>query len=235
VLGIPGATRRLASILTLALLAAPQLSAMDKVSASPGGLPMAFEENRGQTDTKVKFISHGPRYTQFVTAKEVVWHLDGDNRDSAVYMSLPGATPAKVHGEALLPLRSSDLKGGPKKWVKGAQQFAAVKLSKLYPGVSLKLYGSRVRPEYDFIVEPDADASVIRMHFAGADSVKVGLHGELIVRTVDGDLLHHTPIAFQHDRAGRSVRVDAQFAQVNAREVRLELGAYDKSRQLVID
>ena len=139
-----------------------------------------------------------------------------------------------MHGESVLPA-SSYLKGGPKKRVKGARQFAAVKLSKLYPGVSLKLYGSRVRPEYDFIVDPDADASVIRMHFAGADSVKVGLHGELIVRTADGDLVHHTPIAYQYDSAGRSVRVDAQFAQVNSREVRFELGTYDKSRQLVID
>jgi hypothetical protein len=43
--------------------------------ASYGHLPMRFEENVGQTDNRVRFISHGPGYTLFLTADEAVFKL----------------------------------------------------------------------------------------------------------------------------------------------------------------
>ena len=121
-------------------------------------------------------------------------------------MSFPGAMLPAVHGEDAIAGRTNYLKGtDPAKWVAGVQQFAAVRLTDLYPGISLKLYGTRARPEYDFILEPGADASAIRLRFAGAQQVAVGSRGELIVRTAAGELIHHMPVAYQRD-AGRRVR-----------------------------
>lgn len=200
------------------------------------GLRLSFEENRGQADPQVRFITHGSRYTQFVTAREVVWRLEGTKQDHAVRMSFPGAMTASVRGEDAIPGRANYLKGtDPSKWVEGVQQFAAVRLTDLYPGISLKLYGTRARPEYDFILEPGADASLIRLRFAGADQVEVGSRGELIVRTSSGELVHHMPVAYQRDAGGESVVIDAQFVQTAPDELRFELGRYDHSRPLVID
>jgi hypothetical protein len=200
------------------------------------GLPLAFEENRGQTDPQVRFITHGSGYTQFITPQEVVWRLAGAQQDHAVRMSFPGSLLPGVHGEDAMPGRSNYLKGSdPAQWVAGAQQFAAVRLTDLYPGISLKLYGTRSRPEYDFILEPGADAAAIRLRFAGAEQIEVGARGELIVRTSSGELIHHMPVAYQRDADGQSRTIDARFVQVAPDELRFALGHYDHSRPLVID
>src|SRR5262249_32984077 len=91
------------------------------------------------------------------------------------------------------------------------------------------------RPEYDFLVAPGADASVIRLRFSGAEKVEVGSQGALSVRTSAGELIHHVPVAFQRGAQGRTVPVSARFVQVAPDEVRFELGEYDTSRELVID
>ncbi|HKQ16193.1 MAG TPA: Calx-beta domain-containing protein [Steroidobacteraceae bacterium] len=208
----------------------------DAPAAKLQGLPLAFEENHGQTDPQVRFITHGSGYTQFITAREVVWRLDGGQQDHAVRMSFPGALLPGVHGEDAIPGRTNYLKGrDPAKWVAGVQQFAAVRLTDLYPGISLKLYGTRSRPEYDFILEPGAAADAIRLRFAGAEQVEVGTRGELIVRTSSGELIHHMPVAYQRDADGQSRTIDVRFVQVAPDELRFELGRYDHSRQLVID
>src|SRR5262249_8432975 len=141
-----------------------------------------------------------------------------------------------VRGETALPGRSNYLKGADaSKWITGAEHFSAVRLTGLYPGVSLKLYGSSARPEYDFLVAPGADASGIRLRFSGAEKVEVGSQGALSVRTSAGELIHHVPVAFQRGAQGRTVPVSARFVQVAPDEVRFELGEYDTSRELVID
>jgi hypothetical protein len=38
-------------------------------------LPMMFEANNGQTDSRVKFLAHAPGYTLFLTDKEAVLSL----------------------------------------------------------------------------------------------------------------------------------------------------------------
>jgi hypothetical protein len=200
------------------------------------GLPLVFEENRGQAAPQVRFITRGSGYTQFVTAQEVVWRLDGAQQDHAVRMSFAGATSAAVHGEDALTGRTNYLKGAdPANWVAGAQQFAAARLTDLYPGISLKLYGTRQRPEYDFMLEPGADPDVIRLRFAGAERIEVGARGELIVHTSVGELIHHRPVAYQRDGDGQSRVIAARFVQIAPDELRFELGRYDRSRALVID
>ena len=179
------------AVAALMLLAGPRFGA-GSVAPLPGedlrapgtGPPLAFEENRGQAASRVRFIAHGAGYTQSITAEEVVWRLDGGEREYPICLRFPGAMPAFVRAETAVPGGTSHL-GGPdvSKWVAGAEQFLAVRLTGLYPGVSLKLYGTRARPEYDFIVAPQADPSVIRLRFSGAKALEVGSHGELIVRT----------------------------------------------------
>src|SRR5262245_35282674 len=63
----------------------------------PGALPLRFEANRGQTDSRVRFLSRGQGYTLFLTATDAIIALD---RESAVGDAasnfVPGAprTPA---------------------------------------------------------------------------------------------------------------------------------------------
>ena len=199
------------------------------------GLPLAFEENRGQAGPQVGFIAHGSRYTQVVTAQEVVWRMDGKQQDPAVRMTFPGSMLPSVHGEDAMPARTNYLRGfDPAEWIAGVQQFAAVRLTDLYPGISLKLYGTRARPEYDFILEPGADPSAIRLRFAGARQPEIGSRGELIMRTPAGELIHHMPVAYQRNASGESVVIAARFVQIAPDELQFEIGRYDRSRVLVM-
>jgi hypothetical protein len=45
-------------------------------------LPLSFEANRGQTDSRVNFITRGPGYNLFLTSTDAVFamaKLDGEN------------------------------------------------------------------------------------------------------------------------------------------------------------
>jgi hypothetical protein len=53
-------------------LAKPDAATRASVSAAYGKLPLMFEANTGQTDSKVKFLSRGSGYSLFLTAAEVV-------------------------------------------------------------------------------------------------------------------------------------------------------------------
>jgi hypothetical protein len=47
----------------------------DRVQASYAALPMAFEQNQGQTDAQVKYMARGNGYTLFLTANDAVFSL----------------------------------------------------------------------------------------------------------------------------------------------------------------
>jgi uncharacterized protein DUF1905 len=44
-------------------------------------LPLSFEANQGQTNTRVKFLSRGAGYTLFLTGDEAVLKLRGSKPD----------------------------------------------------------------------------------------------------------------------------------------------------------
>jgi hypothetical protein len=214
----------------------PPPAGAEAVASLGGSHAQIFEENLGQTDTRARFLSRGRHYTQFLTDDAIVWRLAGAGEAHAVYMTFPGSARAQVRGLQPLSSRSSYLRGNdPAKWVRDARQYSAVVLAGLYPGIDLKVHGERGQPEYDFVVAPQADAHSIRVRFQGADQVTVGADGALNVSTPGGKLIHHTPVAWQRDTRGQTTWVDARFVPVAPGELRFELGAYDRARELVID
>ena len=50
-------------------------SARSRIQASYAALPLAFEQNQGQTDAQVKYMARGSGYTLFLTAKDAVFSL----------------------------------------------------------------------------------------------------------------------------------------------------------------
>src|ERR1700730_6762465 len=52
-----------------------QQVAAPAAKARYGRLPLSFEENRGQTDPRVKFLSRGNGYSLFLTSTEAVLKL----------------------------------------------------------------------------------------------------------------------------------------------------------------
>src|SRR5205807_1889416 len=93
---------------------AGQANRVETTKRAYEGLPLSFEENRGQTDSSVRFVSQGRGYTLFlgqVQATLALSHAPNRSPD-VVEMSLVGANPtAAVRGIEELPGKSNHFTG----------------------------------------------------------------------------------------------------------------------------
>jgi hypothetical protein len=218
-------------------------------------LPLFFEPNQGQSAPQVKFLAHGAGYGLFLTADEAVLKLQPPAANartaanavrpagSVIRMHLDGAySLARVSGTSSLPGKSNYFIGNDAaKWHQNIPQFARVQYQAIYPGVDLVYYGNQGQLEYDFQVGPGADPSQIALSFSGAsariDSAAIsGNAGDLILSTGSGDIRFHAPHVYQHSLSGKGDEVVAgAFRQLADNKIGFTVGAYDHSRELVID
>ena len=194
-----------------------------------GNAPLAFEPNRGQWAAGVSF---GTRAGGF----SAVFLADGAVR----YRSLKGAeiTARWVGGASANPAGLDRLPGtanyyngrDKSQWDEGVPIHARVKMAEVYPGIDVVYYGRGQQLEYDLIVAPGADPRRVALSFeAGTAVPRVEGNGNLVV----GELVQHRPVAYQLV-AGTRVAVDARYV-VRRGNVRLSVGKYDRTRELVID
>ena len=115
-----------------------------------------------------------------------------------------------------------------------APAYRRVRYDDVYPGIDLVYYSRARSLEYDFVVAPGVDPNQIGLRIDGAERVEVDGEGTLVVHTAAGDVRQPRPVAYQ--RIGGIRRpVTADYALDAEGRVRLRLGAYDRSRRLVID
>ena len=104
----------------------------------------------------------------------------------------------------------------------------------VFPDIDLVVYKNAAGFEYDWAVAPFADPSAIELSFRGERSLRIGSDGDLILGVSTGAIRHRRPFAYQHINGMRQA-VAARFELADDGRVRFKLGAYDKSRPLVID
>jgi uncharacterized protein (TIGR03437 family) len=195
-------------------------------------LPLQFEVNRGQAASPVRFLSRGHGYGLALAPSEATFVTAG----SAVKMKIAGGNPAAHgRGEELLPGRSNYFKGAdPNHWRTGIETYRKVRFEKIYPGIDLVYYGNHGELEYDFVLRPGADPSAIALEFDGLRSVRVGSGGDLILGSESGEIRHKKPVIYQ-ETGGKRAEVSGGYRMLGRNRVGFQLGAYDRSRELVID
>ncbi|HUS10580.1 MAG TPA: SBBP repeat-containing protein, partial [Pyrinomonadaceae bacterium] len=219
-----------------------------------GNLPLSFEINQGQTDSQAKFMSRGAGYNLFLTANESVMVLSkpaarkasrGPNtapekeqttRTAVVRMKLVDANQqARILGLEELPGKSNYFNGNdPKKWRSNVSNYAKVKYESVYPGVDMVYHGNQGELEYDFVISPGADTRVIRLGFEGARHLRIARNGDVVLTMREGKLRQQRPIAYQLFD-GRRREVFSHYVMAGKDQIAIEVGAYDRSRELVID
>lgn len=227
--------------LLLTLLLAPDRAApaaetpgSESVAATFLQLPIHFEKNEGQVAQPVRYLARGAGYQLFLTPGDIVLSL-GPSRSALRMKLLGGAGAPAIEGGELLPGRTHYFIGSdPTRWRTDIPQYGRVTYRGVYPGIDLAFYGTQGRLEYDFIVAPGADPSLIRLAFEGAESLRLDDNGSLLLGTGAGPLIHHVPVVFQ-DSDGSRTSVPGRYVVVGTSEVRFELGDYDRSRSLSID
>jgi hypothetical protein len=119
----------------LALLSAAALAAAAP-SSDFGKLPVQFEENRGQTDARVRYLARSAGRTLFFTRDGVVLSAAGE----AVRLRLLGANPhAAIEGLDRQPGVSNYLGRHP---LAGIPQFARVRYRNAWPRIDVVFYSS---------------------------------------------------------------------------------------------
>src|SRR5438309_5002686 len=236
--------------LLVGFLCAANPSAWAAPALGPGGpLPLAFEPNEGQADPGVKFLARGRGYGLFFTPSETVLVLTPPDArvsgrrpfaspksspPSVVRMRLMGAeAAATIAGLDRLLGHTHYLVGEASRWRRDVPTFARIRYSDVYPGVSLVFYGSERQLEYDFIVAPGADPSVVALAFDGADGLRLDEQGDLLITTAAGEVRLRRPAIYQ-EQDGERRPVDGGYVLDGGR-VRFRVAAWDASRPLVID
>ena len=199
-------------------------------------LPLSFQANHGQTDESVAFFARASGFDVFAASSGPVLALPSADGTAGVAIDLIGADPAPVmRGTDQLPGTVNYFIGeDPSGWLTGIPTYGGVVYEEVYPGIDLSVYGNQAGElEYDFIVAPGADQSIIQMQFDGVRSVALQEDGSLMLTVAGGKIVQRPPVVYQ-EIDGRRVAVDGRYV-LNGETVGFKVGAYDASLPLVID
>jgi len=211
---------------------------------------LKFIENRGQWNTKAKFLAHGHGVDTWVTDTGFAYQwqvttpmpelplIGGDNvvHQRAVFVDFVGRNPnAKTEG--IHALRGVNEYIGPKRTVV-ARGFSSTLTRDLYPGIDLVNYvePESGEPRYDLIVRPGADPNQIRMAYRGAKDMRIDKDGQLNYAAGDVvKVVEQQKVAFQHADEGADYRFVPQQVIEKDGTVGFDVRGYKKDRTLVID
>jgi uncharacterized repeat protein (TIGR01451 family) len=197
-----------------------------------GSAPLAFIENRGQLDARVAYYLQGAETSAYFTSEGMTLVL----KDRwVVKQTFTGARNGVPDAGPPAAARIDYFKGPRSAWKTGIRTFRSVDYRGLWPGIDLEYSGHADRLEYTFVVQPGADPRRIRLAYEGATAIAVGSRGDLEVSTPIASFHDDRPVGYQ-DIDGRRVAVDVAFeALAPGVGYGFRVGAYDRSRPLVID
>lgn len=214
-------------------------------------IPMSFEANDGQEDDRIKYSSRGHGYRVFLTEEGVTFAFGRDPKASAssLTMKLQNANRnSLVTGLEKLPGATNYFVGSvPTRWKKNVANYAKIRYQGVYPGIDvLYYYGKDHELEYDFVVQPAARPSDIRILLSGVGrtrTAQMDSQGDLPLRIRDGEVRLHRPAVYQRGPNGEELPVEAHYvlsknsghSVEHDQEVGVEVGDYDRSKVLVID
>ncbi len=130
------------------------------------------------------------------------------------------------------------------KWHCDVPTSMAVLYNNLYKNIDLKVYGIEKQIEYDWIVKPGGNPKDIRFEYKNVKGTRLDDEGNLLIETDFGELIHKKPVSYQ-EREGVGAGpltcpidrrdINVTFKKIGKNTYGFEVGAYDRSHELVID
>lgn len=220
-----------------------------------------FIENKGQWDSRVRFMAKAPAGGIYLHADgfTIVQHHPGDWEAYAEMMHGHQEAKKAVLGEQKVTLRSHAynveflnaspnpqiipdkplytvnnyfIGNDPSKWAENCGLFQGITVKNMYPGVDVRYYSDNGQMKYDLIVSPGADISKIALRYKGVDQLSVR-GKELVIGTSVGELRELAPYSYQLGASGRREIGSRYLVKDNI--LRFELRNYDRKSTLVID
>jgi hypothetical protein len=216
--------------------AAPQMSEEAALDAY-GKLPLSFITNEDQTDEAVRYYAQGAGYGFFFTQKGArLSFAEGKGRGHALALDFLGANPdATLTAQERLSGEVNYLVGDdPAKWEHGLPTHGELLYGGLWLGIDMAVRGEGGKLKYEFHLKPGSSVDDVRLAYRGAEGLKVGTGGELLVKTPLGVLKDAAPVSYQPIR-GERVEVKSGYRLRGDGGYGFWVGAYDPRYPLVID
>jgi hypothetical protein len=143
-----------------------------------------------------------------------------------------GNSDIQVNGLGTLPGISNYFIGNDSsKWITSVPQFSRAQFKQVFPGTNLDYYGKQGQLEYDFRVSPGTDAKEVHWEVDGANVLTVDANGNLVIGVQGRNVMFKVPMCYQ-EAAGKRNGVAGRYS-VYGKDVRFEIGHYDKGKELV--
>ena len=193
---------------------------------------LVFEAASASAEEPARFVARAPGYTALLSTEGVTFATG----QSSIRMVFVGANPnASLVGQEHLETRVTYILGeDPATWRTNVPTYSKVQLRNAYPGIDVVYYSSQGHLEYDFVVNPGADAGLIHLAIEGARQLSTDSAGDLVMTTSDGEFHQRQPQAHQlHKNAAREVR--SRYVLGGERNISLAVDNYDRGQVLWID
>jgi hypothetical protein len=223
--------------------------------------PGFFVPNLGQWEHGARFIHRSGPMTVFV--KDRGWVLDlverpvvARPRPHAAHRANPGdresdqkllgvavsmtfeseACVPEIVGENKLPGHHSYFLGNDEsKWRTDVPLYSSVRYENLYPGIDLRLREMNGVPEYDLLLQPGADLSLVNVRVEGGQGLSIAKDGSLVIETALGPLTQSVPRTWEVGHDGASREVACNFALLGANRFGFAAPGWDGDTSLTID
>jgi uncharacterized protein (TIGR03437 family) len=208
------------------------IAAVLSSAASARTVPLAFEVNRGQAPTDVRFLARTSAYTLELKDGEAV--ISAAGREIGMRFAAVGARPRVEGREPLAAVANYYLGGDRAKWVEAAPLFQQVAYREIAPGVDLVFRAAGSQLEFDLIVAPGGRPEQFRLTYRGARHMRIDDDGALALESSAGEIRQLPPLVYQDGPTGRR-NIAAHYLKAGANGIAFQLSSYDTSRTLIID
>ncbi|MBL4661356.1 MAG: SBBP repeat-containing protein [Alcanivoracaceae bacterium] len=219
--------------------------------------PLLFEQNMGQYDSKIKYLSKGKGYNIALGLHPVIElfryettdtkqnfrlnDLDDLPRDlkivdhSILRMHISNAnSKAKVIAQDKAVTISNYLTGLKPHWKTNIPNFKSIRYEEILKNIDVVYYGNNGRFEYDFVVKPNARVADITFNFDGVKGISINKEGQLLLDLGNHKIIQKKPIAYQMDKNGEKQLVTASY-HIESGKIGFNIGKYDSTKELIID
>lgn len=219
-----------------------------------------FVENRGQWDSRVKYMGKVAAGAFFIEEDgfTVIQHNTSDweelseavhghgktngvkekkditLRSHSFHVKFEGGnkSPQIVADKPLPSYNNYFIGNDPSKWAANCKIYQGITIKNVYPNIDARFYSGDGTVKYDLIVHPGADPSAIALKYDGTEGLEVK-NKNLLIKTSAGELKELDPYTYQYNEAGR-VKIDTRYV-VKENTVRFAVKGHNPKTTLVID
>jgi len=117
------------------------------------------------------------------------------------------------------------------KGILNVKTFGKITVKEIYPGIDWILYSNERGLKYDFLVHPNADASVIKMVYEGAGEISLASPQNISIETKLGKISEGDLVSLEKETGNT---ISSSYLK-KKNEITFSIGEYDKTKTLLID